>query len=174
MYNAVNVLSPPHPHAILTISFPRSWVFFLFFAGDVTLRLPLKSPGRWVLAHGARLHPVYSPAPRTAQEAQGCRAGSRGSSGLLQRPRRGLHRCPRPRPVRAAHCPVADRHRVRSRELPLGWRLRSHLGPSAGRIRSKWRWNLQIPETTWARQEVRDRRLWLAEARGETAEALLH
>ena len=138
--------------------------------------LPLLPPGGWVLSRGPRLHPGYSPAPRTAPAARGCRAGSLGSSGQLQRPSRELHRCPRPRPAPASHCPAADCRRVRSRARPPGWSPRPHLGPSAGRIRSKWRWNLQTPETTGAREgapEVRDRRLGLAGARGGTARSVL-
>lgn len=131
----------------------------------------------WVPVHRPRPHPAYSPAPRTAREAPGCRAGTQGSSEQLQLPRRGLHRCPRPRPARAAQCPTAGYRRVRSRERPPGWSLGPHLGPSAGRIRSKWRLNLQTPETTGAREgapEVRDRRLRLAGASVVTTQSLLH
>lgn len=139
-------------YTILTISFPRSYASFLNFPWrchtGIHPRLPLLPPGLVGSGVGPGPHLVYSPAPRIVRAARGCRASIRGSSGQLQRPRRGLHRCPRPRPARGAHCPAAGHRRVRSRELPPGWSLRPHLGPSAGRIRSKWRLNLQTPETT--------------------------
>lgn len=127
---------------------------------------------RWVLACTPSPHSVYSPAPRTAWVALGCRAGTQGSSGQLQRRRhRGLHRCPRLCRVRAAHCPAACHRRVLSRESPPpGWSLRPHLGPSAGRTRSKWHWNLQTPETMGARErapKVRDGCLRLAKPAAE-------
>lgn len=163
-------------YTILTISFPRSCASFPNFPWrcHTGIRPGCRccSQAGWVLVLGPRPHLVYSPAPRTARAALGCRAGIRGSSGQLQRPRRGLHRCPRPRPARGAHCPAAGHRRVRSRERPPGWSLRPHLGPSAGRIRSKWRLNLQTPETTGAREgtpEVRGRRPGLAGASGVTA-----
>lgn len=102
---------------------------------------------RGLLEHRPRLGAVYSPALRIAQAALGCRASSLGSLGQLWRRHMGLHRCPRLRPALALHCPAADRRRMRSRGQPPGWSLRPHLGRSAGRIRSKWRWNLQTPET---------------------------
>ena len=133
-------------------------------------------PQAWrVLAHRPRPHPVYSPAPRTARAAPGCRAGTPDSSGPLQRPRKGLRRCPRPRPAPAARCPAAGYRRVLSRELRPGWSLRPRLRRSTGRIRSKWRWNLQTPGPTGAAEgapEVRDRRLGLAGASGGTAGSL--
>lgn len=106
------------------------------------------APGRWVLAHRPGSHPLHSPMPHIARVAPGCRAGTQGSSGQLQQPHRGLHRCPGLCPAPAAHCPAAGYRRVLSREPRPGWSPRLHLGRSAGRIRSKWRWNLQTPETT--------------------------
>lgn len=141
-------------HTTLTTACPGSWGSFLDSPwrcrnGFHPQLLGLLSLGRWVLVHRPRSHPLHSPAPRIARVAPGCRAGTQGSSEQLQRPHRGLHRCPRLCPARAVHCPAAGYHRGLSRELgPPGWSPRPRLRQSAGRIRSKWCWNLQTPETT--------------------------
>lgn len=152
-------------HIILTTACPRSWASFLDFPwrchnGFHPKLLGLLPLGRCVLVHRPRSHLLHSPAPRTARVAPGCRAGTQGSSGQLQRLRRGLHRCPRLCPAPAEHCPAAGYHRVLSREPPPpGWSQMPGLRQSLVRIRSKWRWNLPTPETMGAREkawEVRD------------------
>lgn len=178
-----NVLSPLY--TIPIASCLRRGASCLDAAGAATLApepppapppQPLHRPqALWVRAHRPGPHPVYSPAPRKARAAPGCRAGTPDSPGQLQRPSKGLRRCPRPRPARDAHCPVAGYRRVLSREPPPGWSPRPRLRRSTGRIRSKWRWNLQTPGTTGATEgapEVRDRRLGLAGASGGTARSL--